>query len=899
MFKLSSLLDFFLGPRLYLGGGGGGGGGQPANTTQTQTQELPEWARGYAKDTLAKTSALTDINQNPYKTYDANRIAGFSPLQQQSMTGAQNMAPAGQLGEATGLAGAAGQRAMNTQYTPGQFGMMQARGPSLQQYQMDPAQQVGTQDYTGQNVSQYMNPYMQNVVDIQQREAQRQGDIAGTQRAGQAVRSGAFGGSRAAVMDAEAARNLATQKGDIQAQGQNAAFQNAQQQFNTQQGRDLQAQLANQGAGLQVGQQNLGAQLGVQQLGAGQNLQAQLANQQMFQQAQQAREQSRQYGAGYGMQGLQTGLQAAGQLGQLGGQQFAQGMDINKLQAGYGAQQQALEQQGLSQSYQDFQNQQNYPYKQLGFMSDILRGTPTGSSSSMNMYQAPPSNAQNLTALGMGAYGLKQLGAFASGGEVKTYAGDQGSVTSEESIADIVDSLSDQQLQDAYKNAQARQDVNAISAIETELAQRASERSGMSAAYNQLPPDAQENMQQVASGANGGIVAFQSGGGTGTSGTGIRFNPLETIYPKPSDAEFRGYMNQVATADYTPLTDAERQAKILGEQEFVKKTMGPSELDPFKQELSDKRASLKGKTSEMAGLSLLMSIGDVLEGNNAARGIGKGVSKAAGVYGGLKKENDEADRVLLASQVQLGGALEARKDGQFGKAMQMQQDAETARAKGIDAKRDIAGKLATLTGDRYKTDLSASVTERGNQMGFLSQLESAAVQRLAATKPSQFKEIFDKLVASPEYQAITDPTAREAMAARETANMLKAYPNAKLRADTDALNKIATRVSNELSGNNDYQKAMRSGDSAAMKRIKEDLTNGYIALFEQGLLNLSTPAPGTGAPGTGAPGTPAPAPAQGTPATQGKPKKLTQAEYDKAPSGTVFIAPDNSVRTKP
>ena len=180
MFKLSSLLNFFLGPRLYLGGGGS----QPANTTQTQTQELPEWARPYAKDTLSKASALTDINQNPYKTYDANRIAGFSPLQQQSMTGAQNMAPAGQLGAATGLAGAAGERAMNTQYTPGQFGMMQARGPSLQQYQMDPAQQVGTQDYTGQNVNQYMNPYMQNVVDIQQREAQRQGDIAGTQRVG-------------------------------------------------------------------------------------------------------------------------------------------------------------------------------------------------------------------------------------------------------------------------------------------------------------------------------------------------------------------------------------------------------------------------------------------------------------------------------------------------------------------------------------------------------------------------------------------------------------------------------------------------------------------------------------------------------------------------------------------
>lgn len=833
MFKLSSLLSFLLGPRLYIGGGGGGGGGQPANTTQTQTQELPEWARGYAKDALAKTAALTDINQNPYQTYGANRIAGFSDMQRNAMTGAQNMTTAPELGTAAGMAGIAGSRALGSQYNPNQFN----------------AQQVSNQDYTGSNVSQYMNPYMQNVVDIQQREAQRQGDIAGTQRAGQAVKSGAFGGSRAGLMEAEAARNLATQKGDIQAQGQNAAFQNAQQQFNSQQGRDLQAQMANQQQGMTA-----------QQLG----------------------EQSKQFGANYGMQGLQTGLQAAGQLGQLGGQRFAQGMDLNKLQAGYGGMQQQLEQQGLSQNYQDFQNQQNYPYKQLGFMSDMLRGTPTGSSSSVNMYQAGPSNAQNLAALGMGAYGLKQFGVFASGGEVKTYAGDQGSVTSEESIADIVDSLSDQQLQDAYKNAQARQDVNAISAIETELAQRASERSGMSAAYNQLPPDAQENMQQVASGANGGIVAF-AGGGTGTSGTGIRFNPLQTMYPKPSDAEFRGYMNQVATADYTHLTDAERQAKILGEQEFVKKTMGPSELDPFKQELSDKRASLKGKTGEMAGLAALMSIGDILEGNNAARGIGKGVSKAAGVFGGLKKENDEADRALLASQVQLGGALEARKDGQFGKAMQMQQDAETARAKGIDAKRDIAGKLATLTGDRYKTDLGASVTERGDTMRYLSQLESTAVQRLAATKPSQFKEIFDNLVASPEYQSIKDPAARNAMATRETANIMKAYPNAKLRVDADMLNKINTRVSNELSGNIKFQEAQRKGDTPAMQQIKKDLTDGYIAQAEQGLLNLSdTRGTGTPAPGT-------PAPKTSTPVAKIPPEAVSMLKADPTPANRAYF----------
>ena len=62
------------GGRVY--GSGGGGSGSPS--TQTQVLELPEWARGYAQDTLAKAQAATS---QPYQTYGAERIAGFSPLQ--------------------------------------------------------------------------------------------------------------------------------------------------------------------------------------------------------------------------------------------------------------------------------------------------------------------------------------------------------------------------------------------------------------------------------------------------------------------------------------------------------------------------------------------------------------------------------------------------------------------------------------------------------------------------------------------------------------------------------------------------------------------------------------------------------------------------------------------------
>jgi hypothetical protein len=298
----------------------GGGGSAPAQTTQTQ--DLPDWAKPYAQEVLGKGSALSNA---PYQAYQGERIAQFTPLQQRAFQGAGAMGPSAATGEAV-------TRALGTSYDPyatGQFGAQ---------------------------ASQYMDPYMQNVVDIQQREAQRQADIAGTQRGAQAVQAGAFGGSRQAIMDAEAARNLAMQKGDIQARGLQDAFSRGQTQFNTEQ---------------------------------------------------QLREQSKQYGAGLGLQGLQTALTGAGQ-------QFQQGMDVNKLQAGYGTQQQQQVQNVLGQQYQDFLDQKKFPYQQLEFQSNLLRGTPSGSTQSI--YTAAPSVGSQVAGLGTAALGVSKL--MAKGGKV-------------------------------------------------------------------------------------------------------------------------------------------------------------------------------------------------------------------------------------------------------------------------------------------------------------------------------------------------------------------------------------------------------------------------------------------------------------------------------------------------
>lgn len=475
---VKSLLGWLTGDQfiMYMGGGGSGGG---PNTTYSQTSNIPEYAQPYVEQMLGagqKEIFDTDAEGNPtnikpYKPFSndpSKYFAGPSNLQTDARTAAGNMGVASETGQAADMARSAGMAGLGTnyqagqfgnqfqgpgQYQPGQFSMSQTQAPSLQNYQMQGPQDVQSQQFNQGAAQQYMSPYMQSVVDLQQQDAQRQADIATTGRNAQAVSAGAFGGSRQAIMDAEAAKNLAAQKGSIQAQGLQSAYGQAQQQFNADQNQRMQAALANQGMGYNVGSQNLGANLGIQQLGAGQNLQAQLANQQTLQAAQQAQEQSRQfgagqgmtaaqqraqyglagqqageqsrqYGAGLGMQGLQTGLQASNQLGSLGQNIYGQRMGINQLQNQYGTQQQQEQQAILNQQIQDYATGQQYPMMQLANMNALTRGLPMQASTTQ-VYQAAPSAASQLAGLGLAGYGLSQLGgmggtpAKAKGGRIK------------------------------------------------------------------------------------------------------------------------------------------------------------------------------------------------------------------------------------------------------------------------------------------------------------------------------------------------------------------------------------------------------------------------------------------------------------------------------------------------
>ena len=367
-----------------------GGGGSSAPTQQTITQTtIPDWAKPYATKVLGEAENLA-YNQ-PYQAYTGQRLAGLNPLQQQGILQTQQMTPASQLNQATGLAGMAGLEASQFgKYQPAQYSGMDLS------YRLASPERVRANKFGLSSVQPYMSPYMQDVVESEKSQAIQDyaRQIPGLQAQG--IRAGARGGTREALLQSEAQRNLMNQLGGIQAQGTQQAYQQGMQQYNIDQAQRMQAALANQQFGLQAQQANQQAQLQAQQQALGQQ---QFANE--------FGEKSRQFGANLGLQGLQQQLAAAGTLGNLGQTQYGQQMGINQAQMATGQQLQAFEQQQRDMAYQEFLNRQRYPYAQLGFISDVIRGTPASGAIS-TMYQAPPSPLSQVAGLGALYYGSQK-----------------------------------------------------------------------------------------------------------------------------------------------------------------------------------------------------------------------------------------------------------------------------------------------------------------------------------------------------------------------------------------------------------------------------------------------------------------------------------------------------------
>ena len=344
-----------------------GKGSKQAPTTQTVTQtNIPDEFKPYFSRLMGR---VEEQSLQPYEAYGGPRLAASEDFADigasRDMT--RGIAGTGITGLPLAQAAAAGnilEARRLGEYGPGQF----------TEFDFGPARQ-----FTGQEVGQYMSPYLENVLDVQKSRAIEDFDRLRGSRNAQAVQAGAFGGSRQGVQEGIAQEALMRQMGEIEATGRQAAFEQAAQMFGT----DRAAQMAQQQA--QAGERE---------------------------RVQTGAEASRQFGAGQGLAALGAAGTEAGRLVALGEQERAAGIQNAQLLEAIGRAQQGEAQAGLDIGYQDFLRQQGYPQEQLGFYSDVLRGLPVAAASTQNQ-QGYQSYNPTQQALGAGLSALSLYRAFA------------------------------------------------------------------------------------------------------------------------------------------------------------------------------------------------------------------------------------------------------------------------------------------------------------------------------------------------------------------------------------------------------------------------------------------------------------------------------------------------------
>ena len=257
-------------------------------TTTVQEASLPAFQEAQFKELFG---AARGAAQQPFVPYTGPMVAGFSPDQLRQFQATRGLFETG----------------MGYDPTKALQGLAQEARPMTGQ----------AASLLGQDISAYQSPYQQQVIDLAMQDIQKQADIARGGAQERAIKAGAFGGSRSALLESESQRPYAEQMARTAAGLRQSGFEQAQAAAE----RDVARQ------------------------------------QQMAMFAPQFELQARQQQAGL-LGGLQTGqLQGLGLLGQAG------------------AQQQQLQQRGIEAQRGEFQRALAYPQQQIGLLQAGM-GTP-------------------------------------------------------------------------------------------------------------------------------------------------------------------------------------------------------------------------------------------------------------------------------------------------------------------------------------------------------------------------------------------------------------------------------------------------------------------------------------------------------------------------------------------
>jgi hypothetical protein len=266
--------------------------GSGLNQVGMQQQATSQYYQPFYDDMAQRAQALSTL---PFQSYGS--APGSNGYTQQAAQGFADFQPAWQLGrgsdmlnDAFGGLSSLGNYSAGSIYSPynaqavqmfnkpndvgiysapNQLQMYGAPSP-LQMFAAPDkvANTYNPESFTAAGTSEkYMDPYMQGVVDIAKREADRTFAQQQQQRDATAAQQGAFGGSRAGLVNQAAQRDQDQLLNDIQTKGLDSAWQQAMAQFNAEQqakataaGMGLDASKFNSGQQLQYGLAGLNAQ---------------------------------------------------------------------------------------------------------------------------------------------------------------------------------------------------------------------------------------------------------------------------------------------------------------------------------------------------------------------------------------------------------------------------------------------------------------------------------------------------------------------------------------------------------------------------------------------------------------------------------------------------------------
>lgn len=342
--------------------GGKSGGSNP----QINSAGMPEWAQGAHTDLMARAKTESMGQYNPYQ---GTRVAGESGTSGQGRTAIQGMLGGSNVNMDQGIQGFQGlQSGTNANINAGANTTGTAIGHAQNFDNYNQGEYARFDDAAAQR---YMSPYQQNVTDVAKRNAIGDYQRANIDRNSNLVSQGAFGGSRQAIIQSEADRNLSQQLSDLQVQGSQDAFTNAQQQFGADRGANADAFAANAG----VDQARVEAMMrGGDQL------------------------------ASIGSNVYDNQMKAAGSLYESGRDIYGNASDAANTMYRMGKDEEGRDQAQLDAEYGDYLTDRDWSKNQMGWYSGIMTGAAPG----FTNYTGETRNsgaAANLLGLGTAAVG--------------------------------------------------------------------------------------------------------------------------------------------------------------------------------------------------------------------------------------------------------------------------------------------------------------------------------------------------------------------------------------------------------------------------------------------------------------------------------------------------------------